>query len=195
MKVIFVRPSRSRGYITVGVSGREGEKKSLTVSEADYADIGAPMTGDELSFADYTCAASSDERYRARIAALRILSYADNNERTLLRKLTAHGISRTVAEQTAREMAGHGYIDEHRQLLRLVEREANTALSGPRKIRAKLASKGYRTEDIDAATDELVNEGTVDFDRSAELLKAKKLTRGATEEEIKQLLYKNGYNI
>ena len=41
----------------------------------------------------------------------------------------------------------------------------------------------------------LAEGGEVDFERSAVLLVAKKLTRGATDEEKKALLYKNGYDI
>ena len=82
-----------------------------------------------------------------------------------------------------------------RQLTSLVLREANTSLCGPRKIRAKLLSRGYRGEDITSVIDSLLRSGEIDFERSAELLLEKKLTRGATEDEKKAILYKNGYNI
>ena len=124
-----------------------------------------------------------------------MLSYGDNNERSLIRKLTARGIARERAEAVAREMSSLGYINEQRQLLNIVSKEANVNLSGPRRIRAKLISRGYRTADISSAIDELVRCGEVDFERSAELLISKKLTRDATDDEKKALLYKNGYNI
>lgn len=112
-----------------------------------------------------------------------------------MRKLISRGIGSGVAAEVAREMVCRGYINEERQLDRLIITEASRNLSGPRKIRAKLLTKGFTGEDIDAAIDRLTDSGEIDFKRSAELLIEKKLTRGATSEEIKQLLYKNGYNI
>lgn len=195
MKVVSVRPARSRGYITVAVSLSEDEKKSLTVSEEDYSAAGSPMARDEIGNREYLILLASDESYRARLSALRMLSYGDNNEKTLIRKLTSKGISRERAEGVAHEMTSLGYIDEKKQLLNIVAREVNLNLSGPRKIRAKLISKGYKPSDISSAIDELIRSGEIDFDRSAELLIVKKLTRGATDDEKKALLYKNGYNI
>ena len=195
MKVVSVRSARSKGYITVTLLSDGGEKKSLTVSEEDYTAAGSPMARDEIEMREYLMLLSSDEHYRARLSALRMLSYGDNNERTLARKLAAKGISRECAETVVHEMTSLGYINEQRQLTSLVLREANTSLCGPRKIRAKLLSRGYRGEDITYAIDSLLRSGEIDFERSAELLLEKKLTRGATEDEKKAILYKNGYNI
>lgn len=194
MKLIYIRPGKSQGYLSLGVYDGE-EKLSFTVSEQTYAEMGAPLVNDTLSRDMISAAEYSDELYRARMHALRMLSFADNNERTMIRKLIAKGIGRDVATDVAREMVSRGYIDEERQLRRLVMNEANVALSGPAKIRAKLISKGYASTDIEGAIDALLESGEIDFSRSAELLKAKKLTRGATEEEIKRLLYKNGYTV
>ena len=195
MKVHSVRPAKSRGYITVTVMLAEGEKKSLTVSEEDYSTVSSPMARDEIDTKTYIILSSSDEHYRARLAALRMLSYGDNNERTLIRKLTAKGISRECAESVAHEMASLGYIDEKKQLLNIISREANVNLIGPRKIRAKLISKGYNATDISFAIDELTATSEIDFERSKELLLSKKLTRDASDEEKKAILYKNGYNV
>lgn len=195
MKVVSVRSARSQGYITVTLLLESGDKKSLTVSEEDYSSASSPMARDEISMREYLILAASDEYYRARLSALRMLSYGDNNEKTLIRKLVTKGIGYERAEAVAHEMASLGYINEERQLLNLVAREANTSLSGPRKIRAKLTAKGYKAADISSAIDRLVASGEVDFERSAEILISKKLTRGATDEEKKAILYKNGYNI
>lgn len=195
MKVHSVRPAKSRGYITVTVMLAEGEKKSLTVSEEDYSTASSPMARDEIDTKTYIILSSSDEYYRARLAALRMLSYGDNNERTLIRKLTAKGIGRECAESVAHEMASLGYIDEKKQLLNIISREANVNLIGPRKIRAKLISKGYNAADISFAIDELTATSEIDFERSKELLLSKKLTRDASDEEKKAILYKNGYNV
>ena len=195
MKIASVRPSRSRGYISVTVLLDDGEKKTLTVSEEDYSAASSPMARDEIDTREYLILESSDEYYRARLSALRMLSYGDNNERTVIRKLSIKGIRRECAEAVAHEMTSLGYINEQKQLLNIISREANINLSGPRKIRAKLLSKGYSAADISSAIEELVKSGEVDFERSAELLISKKLTRDATDDEKKAILYKNGYNI
>ena len=194
MRVVYVRPGRSRGYLTVGLS--DGiEKYSFTVSECDYADAGSPRQGDIANSDTVSALKHSDEVYRAHLYALRILSYADNNERTLVRKLISRGICATLATEVAHEMVSRGYINEEEQLERIILSEANRNLSGPRKIRAKLLSKGFSGSDIDDAIDQLCDSVEIDFKHSGELLVAKKLTRGATNEEIKKLLYKNGYNV
>lgn len=194
MKVTYIRPGKSKGYLTVGLSDG-AEKHSFTVSECDYTEAGSPRPGDVADVDLVGALKHSDEVYRAHLYALRILSYADNNERTLVRKLISRGISAPLATDVAHEMVSRGYINEQSQLERLVLTEANRNLSGPRKIRAKLQSKGFSGGDIDEVIDRLTDSGEIDFKRSGELLIEKKLTRGATNEEIKQLLYKNGYNI
>lgn len=195
MRVISVRPARSRGYITLSLDMGDGEKKSLTVSDEDYSAADSPMTRDEINTREYLVLLASDEHYRARLSALRMLSYGDNNEKTLIRKLVSKGIGAECAERIAHEMVSLGYINEEKQLRSLILREANAALSGPRKIRSKLISKGYKSADISRMIDTLVASGEIDFEFSAEQLAAKKLTRGATEDEKKALLYRNGYNI
>ncbi len=194
MKVIYVRPGRSRGYLAVGISDG-AEKRSFTVSELDYKEAGSPRQGDVADADMLAALAHSDEVYRAHLYALRILSYADNNERTLVRKLVSRGICAPLAQEVAHEMVSRGYINEQSQLERLVLTEANRNLTGQRKIKAKLSAKGFKGSDIEDVIERLCESGEIDFDRSAKLLIEKKLTRGATDEEIKQLLYKNGYHI
>lgn len=193
MSVIFIRAARSRGYICIGLADGE-ERLTLTVSESDYERCGSPMQGDEVDSKSLDRLIFSDECYRATLSALRILSFSDNSERTLTIKLMRRGISREVAEGAVREMVRLGYINEREQLRRLVLSEART-LRGPLKIVAKLVSKGYSRPDIEWAMDSLAREGEIDFNENARLLITQKLTRGATDEQIKALLYKNGYNV
>ena len=194
MQVKAVRAGKSQGYLTVVVTDGE-ERKTFTVSERDYLEAGSPRPGDEPDGDMLAALSYSDENYRARLHALRILSYADNNERTLVRKLVSRGISHSLATEVAHEMVGRGYIDEERQLERLIITEANRNLIGPHRIKAKLSSKGYSGADIDEIMGRLVDSGEIDFERSRKLLVEKKLTRGATDDEIKKLLYKNGYSV
>ena len=194
MKVKAVRAGKSQGYLTVIIVDGD-ERCSYTVSERDYLEAGSPRPGDVPDGDTLAALSYSDEVYRARLSALRILSYADNNERTLVRKLVTRGISHSLATEVAHEMVGRGYIDEERQLERLILTEANRNLIGPHRIKAKLSSKGYSGSQIDEIIGRLVSSGEIDFERSRALLIEKKLTRGATDEEIKKLLYKNGYSV
>ena len=135
MKVIYIRDSKSRGYLKIGLSA--GDKKyEYTVSEEEYKENGSPLSGDEIY--DSVTLKKCDMSYHARLYALRILAYGDNNEETLVRKLISRSISSDIAREVALEMVGRGYIDERRQLERLIEREVNINLSGREKIIPKL---------------------------------------------------------
>ena len=131
--------------------------------------------------------------YRATAKALRILSYGDNSERALTRKLIASGISREAAERAVSEMKRLGYINASRQLELLISNEVRLHFSGPRKIMAKLVAKGYDAKDISEKIAELSSRGEIDFDEArARLIKSKIQDKGDTE-KIKKLLYRNGY--
>ena len=192
MKVTAVKPSRSKGYLVLVLSDNDNTLR-YTLREDEYADIGAPLRGAELSDGAVASLRLYDEGYRARIFALRSLSLAESSERALARKLALRGIRPTVVSEVVREMVSLGYVNESSQLTSFVERLANVDLFGPRRIVAKLTAKGYSSSSVRAAIDSLRSDGAVDFSRSREELIAKKLTRGATEEEIKKLLYKYGY--
>lgn len=155
----------------------------------------SPRQGDEISEMIFLALRRSDEVYRARMYVLRMLSYSDNTQKALYRKLLMRGISREIAAEAVREAVSSGYIREDRMLERLIIKEAEVSLTGPHKLRPKLISKGFSSDAVDEKIQELVLSGKIDFSASAERLKKKKLTRGATEDEIKKLLYKNGYDI
>ena len=190
MKVIYIRDSRSRGYLRIGIS--DGEKKlEYTVSESEYRALGALLVGDEVS--DTEELRLCDMRYKARLYALRILSYGDNSFATLKRKLISKSISPSVATEICEEMTGLGYINESRQLEKLIENEVNVSLSGKRKIYRKLIFKGYKKEEIEGVLNDLISHGVVDFEKSKKKLISKKFPEGASDEQIRELLYKHGY--
>ena len=194
MKVIYIRDSGSKGYLRIGLS--DGDKKyDLTVSESEYREAGALLVGDYVNETMYDMLTLADTRYRSRLYALRMLAYADNNEKSITRKLVARSIPFSIATETAREMVSLGYVNEHNQLAKIICEEVNRKLTGPNKLRPKLMAKGYKASDIDAVIDELIADGEIDFQLSKERLIEKKLSRGATKEEKNKLLYKNGYEI
>lgn len=192
MKVIYIRDSKSRGYLKIGIS--DGDKKyEYTLSEAEYRECGSLLSGDEIF--DAEALKRCDMRYRARLYALRILAFGDNNEQALLRKLISRSISPDIAKEVVTEMVGRGYIDERRQLERLIAREVNVNLSGKEKLVLKLTSKGYHKEEIESVLEELVLSGEVDFEASKKKLILKKLGENADYEDIRKLLYKYGYHM
>ena len=134
-------------------------------------------------------------RYKARLKALRILSFGDNSELMLKRKLLAAGIKRDIIDGVVAEAVSLGYINTERQIKKLIINEVSYNLSGPRKIIPKLINKGYSKSDIEAAVSELVDTGEVDFEAAKARLIESKLPENADEEQIKKLLYKNGYYV
>lgn len=190
MKVIYIRNSRSRGYLRIGIS--DGENKfEYTVSESEYRELGSLLSGDEVT--DTEQLRLCDMRYKGRLYALRILSYGDNNRSTLKRKLVSKSIPHSIAEEICTEMVGLGYINEVRQLERLVENEINQKLSGKRKVFRKLLFSGYKKQEIERVLDSLISRRVVDFEKSKKKLIIKKYPQGASEEQIRSLLYKYGY--
>ena len=192
MKVVYIRDSSSRGYLRIGLSDGE-EKYEYTLSKAQYEELGSPVRGEAIS--DIEALKEHDMKYKATLYALRILSYGDNNLRTLRKKLVSRSVPSAVADEVCEEMTSLGYIDESRQLERLIENEASVKLSGRKKLYARLISKGYQKKDIDRVLDDLISHGTVDFEKSKKKLIEKKLHTGASEEDIKSLLYKYGYPV
>lgn len=193
MTVIYIRAGGSKGYLRVGVS-EDGEKYSFTVSESEYREAGSPLTRDNLTREAFNILQYADMRYKAKLKALRILSYGDNSEGMLKRKLCISGIKREIAEETVCECVRLGYINADRQLERLIINEVNIRCYGMGKILPKLISKGYMRSDIERVAGGLSERGEIDFDEAKARL-ISKLPEDASDEEIKKALYKNGYYV
>ena len=182
-----------QGYICITVSA-DGENRRYTVRTSVYEEIGMPHKGVSIDEDAFYAITLGDEYYRAKRAALSILSYGDNNEKTLHTKLRTRGISDEVATDVVHEMVSLGYIDEHRQLERLITEEANRKLHGPRKIVPRLLSMGYRLADIKATLFSLCDSGEIDLAENEERLLNKYLGDSRDTEAVKKLLYKYGYD-
>lgn len=182
-----------QGYVSITVSEPEGNKK-YTVRVSVYEQLGMPCRGRELDCEAMDLLSRADEYYRAKRAALSILSYGDNNERTLHTKLRARSISDEVASEVVREMVSLGYIDESRQLRRLICEDANRKLLGPRKIIPRLIAKGYSLSDVKTEFISLTDSGKIDIDKNKEILLEKYLGDERDAEQMKKLLYKYGYD-
>ena len=193
MQVIYIRPARSKGYVRIGISDEES-KYDFTVSEADYRLGDSPLVSDNLTRDSFLILHRSDEFYRARLKAMRVLEYGDNSERMLKMKLARAGFSAGVTDEVVREMVSLGYVNARRQLEKLITYEINTKFTGKAKLYPKLMAKGYSRSDIEIVIDELLYRGEVDLEVSKKRLIESKLGEDATDEEIRALLYKHGYH-
>ena len=190
-KIIYIKESKTKGYLVIGVKDGE-EKTPLTVNAATYSDVGAPSLGEELSADTLDTLTRENQKFLALKKALYLLSFSDNSERNLRYKLMRAGYSRDVVDFAVSEVLRLGYINEARQLERLILTEANSKLFGPMKIISRLVGKGYSPSDVRAAIEALRDSGEVDFDTNRMRL-LEKLPDGYTDEDMYKLLYKYGY--
>ena len=190
----FIREVKDSRLLLLGIA-EEGESDRYTVNAATLEAIGNPTVGAELNERQMSAIKYTDELIRAKKKALSILAYADNNRRNLSAKLYRAGFCREIIAQVCEEMISLGYVDERRQLERIILCEANDKLRGPRKIIPALISKGFSSSDISAVMHRLVDEGEIDFSANARLLVKKKLPDNFDVEEKKKLLYKNGFKV
>ena len=191
-KVTYVKSGPAEGSLYIGLVA-DGQREKLYISQTEYARCGGPIKGEEIDEDTYYRMARYDEYHKAKKKALSILTYGDNNIKNLIRKLRVAGFAPDLAEVICREMVSLGYINEEDQLERLILSEANDKLQGPNKIFAKLTAKGYSSADIRRVMESLVDRGEINFKNNAYRLIEKKLPNGATADEKKTLLYKNGY--
>ena len=189
-KITYVKTGTARARILLGIEC-DGENSSYSVTEATYISLGSPVKYCEINDRDLDDVIFEDECYRAMKKAVNILAVADKSSYLLMGKLLAAGFSKSAANEAIDECKRRGYIDEMRQLERLVDKEANTSLRGRYYIRRKLVSKGYSSRDIDNTISKLIDGGVLDFKANFEILAEKK---GAhSEEERMTLMYKYGY--
>ena len=191
-KIQYIKSSKSGATYLLGVISDEGDAR-YKIPSVLYHELGEPTRGTTLTEEELEEIKAADEGGRATKKALSLLSYSDISERALVAKLRRAGYSQTAAYEAARDMVMHGYIDEHRQLLRLVEREANQSLAGPARLLPKLVQKGYSADGVRLALRELVDDGTVNLSDNAARLVEKKLGDDYTDEERRALLFKYGY--
>lgn len=194
IKITYIKTSKDEKLLLLGIV-EEGESRCYTISQDVYSAIGSPLPHSEISEREMSIISYADELIRAEKKALSLLSYADNNERTLRSKLVRAGFSHEIASEICEKMISLGYINENRQLERLILNEANFKLRGPKKIAPLLVAKGYNASDVRLVMSELSLSGEIDFRKNAERLIEKRLPADATDEEKKKLLYRNGYEI
>jgi len=176
--------------VTLTVS-EGGKRQKYTVTEGTYRDIGCPLSGDDISEDTLAKMARADGERRAMAKALSLLSYADNSEARLYSKLIAAGFSGDIAALVKEECVRLGYIDEERQIARIITRCHKGSL-GPYKILYKLSSLGYARSRSVYVLRGMQADGSVDFDKTkAQLISM--LPEDSTLNDKQKLLKKYGY--
>ncbi len=193
MKLVYVREAKSRGYIVLGIDVGEGAR-AYTVPVSIYSDIGAPICGTFVPENALSAIVYADEVFRATKKALSLLSFSDNNKRMLRAKLRRAGFSPEASDEAVAEMVRDGYVNEGRQLERLILSEVKTKLLGRARIIPKLAAKGYNKSEAEETLDRLVEAGEIDFSSVKEELIRRRLGDNPCSEEVKKLLYKHGFS-
>lgn len=189
MAIVKFIKSLDNGRVSVGVASDD----NLTVYSIPLSayDSMCFVVNGELSSEELSTIIELDSEYRAIKKALFLLSFSDKNKKTLYIRLLREGHSRENAKKAVEYCLSHGYINEEGQIERLVLREANHNLRGPRYIREKLMGKGYSRDDIDAVIDSLVELGEIDFVMNFRELCDKKGVTDSAEMSI--LAYKYGF--
>lgn len=190
-KILFVKSDGAHKRVRLGIEEDDGASAVINVRESTYTSLGAPERGLEISEETLYALKRDDEILRAYKKAVGYLADSDRSRYEMRKKLILLGFASDITDLVLNKCEEYGYLDEERQLERLVEREANRKLRGRYYIRRKLASKGYRTSTIDRVTSMLIEKGEIDFDANFDLLAEK---RGIIDEtEMKALKYKYGY--
>lgn len=191
-KILSVGAKEGKTPLVVITALTDEKRIKYIVTEGTYREIGCPLSGEEIDENSLYILASEDEKRRALLKSLNILSYADNNRRNLFSKLLRAGFSKDAIEYAVRECIALGYIDEARQAQRLILKHA-AELLGPHKIKAKLVARSYSPALISKTMHELEMLGEIDFKENKEKLISLKLDEGSSYEEKMKLLFKYGY--
>lgn len=168
-----------------------GETVKYGVTENEYLALGTPAVGETLDGEREEALRAMHSAHVALSAAVRILSFSDNNPEQLRRKLRARGHSPEATERAIAEVIRRGYLRESDLLERAVLAAAKK-LWGPRRITESLVAKGYRRDEVESTLTHLQEVGEIDFRESRRRLLDGRL-RGEPREKQKAFLYRYGY--
>jgi SOS response regulatory protein OraA/RecX len=188
IKIVYIKETKEKGILSLALY--EGEELSRYTLDKSFIDEMKLCAG-EITECELSEIKARDGYIRGKRKALSLLSFADNSKRSLLSKLIRFGTDRATAEKILNEMTDYGYIDEGRQISRLVISLATESLFGPKKIMARLVSRGYSPTDIRAAIRAAEESGEIDFSENRRLVLKKHSPKDETE--ANKILYKYGY--
>lgn len=146
------------GFITALVR-REGDTERVTVRldssrplvlAASLVEREGLHVGDRLSADVQERLIREDQPFRARDAALRLLTYRDRSAKEVETRLRGAGFDPALIAPVIAWLHGLGYLDDRRFARRYVLEKARTGW-GPHRIRAELARKGVDRAVVDEA--------------------------------------------
>ena len=190
-KILSVGAKEGKAPLVIITALENDKRKKYVISEGTYREIGCPLSGENISEDSLAKISEQDCERRAMAKALTVLAYADNSEARLYTKLRAAGFSQRVANLTKEECIRLGYIDERRQIERIITRSYEEHL-GPYKIMYKLCSLGYARSNASLILREMQNDGRIDF-KAASVQLVSSLPEDATLSDKQKLLKKYGY--
>ncbi len=119
----------------------------MLVSEEQYARFDI-KEGDKIDDVHFLKIREEMIFDNARRHAFSILSYGENNKKSLIQKLQQKGFNYEVCQNIALYMEHRGYIDEKKQIGLLCDTYLHKKF-GKLKIKNELIAKGYLREDVD----------------------------------------------
>ena len=190
--VISVKTKENNAsVVTIWVTS-DAERKKYTVSEGTYREIGCPLSGDTLDEDRLALLSAADGMRRALAKALSLLSYADNGEAAIFRKLRRAGFSDAEATFAKEECVRLGYINEERQIECAIL-SSFSRLEGPYKIMRRLIGRGYAAKKVLNIIHALEDSGKINYKSAKQALLRDKLPDGSTDDEKRKLLQRYGY--
>lgn len=172
--------------------GENGEEEVYRLTKSEYEAVGSPLAASRIDEETEERIKAFSEAHAARSAALRILSFGDNNRKALSQKLKKRGFSEATSQAAVEAMQKRGYIDEKEQVYRLCVNAAKRKLWGPQRILLTLLGKGYAQADIKEALTKATAAGEIDFTVAKRTLLEKKGV-GNDPQKARALLYRYGF--
>ena len=191
LRISLVLSEQRHGRTTCTQKAKKEIRESYEVSKEDYLSIGEPREGEEILDEEISVITRISDEKEAFDRALHIVAFGDNSYREMCEKLMQRGFSRSVCDTAIEKLKSLGYIDEDRQLRRLIEYTAKEKLIGIKKLVPLLVSKGYSSSDVVRIVGECEKDGNIDFNEIRKSL-IDKYSPG-DEKEKRLLLYKHGF--
>lgn len=172
-------------------SGEQVELRVLTVATEDFLSLG--LKKGRIEQETFEILERADAILGATRCGERLLAYAAQTERTLVRKLMQRGYGREEAEIAVERLATKGLIDEEREMEREVER-CLSKLWGARRIREQLYARGYGKEALSRLPDLLAE---IDLTANCEALIRRRYGGAPSDRDAERrliaALYRYGY--
>jgi regulatory protein len=132
----------------------DGEERLSLAAELVLAE--AIRAGDEIDEARLAELEARDQKWRAREAALTLLSYRPRSAAELRRRLAQKGFGEEVVDECVEALAGVGVVDDAAFAETFVRDRVRLRPHGARRLRQELRAKGVDADTAAAAIEEVM---------------------------------------